>query len=182
MAPIEAHVRLHSGRYLDPWYNRLRDAYVQTMADLGVTTARGGIGKLRQRNRSQVAYYEPWSALKRETWRPDIRAAALANVRVSMHRKLTKTAAAADLYPVAIGTDAIAYPSSGPSLLDVLPYTDEGKPAPGTFRLGISPGMVKHQGTQTVLWAEQQFEEAGGVFNLTNLIKNDPTAGEGGGE
>ncbi|MEU3619820.1 helix-turn-helix transcriptional regulator [Streptomyces sp. NPDC006872] len=210
VAPIEAYVRLHSGRYLDPWYNRLRDAYVTVMADLGVATAmggsdfleamarskstdptmallakaikataKGGIGKLRQRNRGQVPYYEPWPALKRETWRPDIRAAVLASQRVGIHRKLMKTAAAADLYPVAIGTDAIVYPSPGPSPLDVLPYTDEGKPVPGTFRLGVSPGMVKHQGTQTVLWAEAQFEEAGAVFNLSNLIKNDPTAGEG---
>ncbi|GAA3919336.1 hypothetical protein GCM10023084_81930 [Streptomyces lacrimifluminis] len=61
----------------------------------------------------------------------------------------------------------------------MLPYTDEGKPAAGTFRLGVSPGMVKHEGTRTVLWAEQQFEEAGAVFNIANLIKNDPTAGEG---
>ncbi|MGW3652471.1 telomere-associated protein Tap [Streptomyces sp. NPDC000878] len=210
VAPIEAHVRLQSGRYLDPWYNRLRDAYVTVMADLGVTTAmsgqefldamarsrsidptmallakavkataKGGIGKLRQRNRGQVPYYEEWPALKRETWRPDIRAAVLASQRVGIHRKLMKTAAAADLYPVAIGTDAIVYPSPGPSPLDVLPFTDEGKPVAGTFRLGVSPGMVKHQGTQTVLWAEQQFEEAGAVFNLSNLIKNDPTAGEG---
>ncbi|WP_328760521.1 telomere-associated protein Tap [Streptomyces sp. NBC_00271] len=210
VAPIEAYVRLQTGRYLDPWYNRLRDAYVTTMEELGVTTAmggqefleamarskqvdptmallvkaikataKGGIGKLRQRNRGQVPYYEPWPALKRETWRPDIRAAVLANVRVGMHRKLMKTAAAADLYPVAIGTDAIVYPSTGPSPLDVLPHTPEGKPAPGTFRLGVSPGMVKHQGTQTVLWAEAQFEEAGAVFNIANLIKNDPTAGEG---
>lgn len=39
--------------------------------------------------------------------------------------------------------------------------------------------MVKHHGTQTVLWAEAQFEEACGVFNIANLIKNDPPAGEG---
>ncbi|MET9078600.1 helix-turn-helix transcriptional regulator [Streptomyces sp. NPDC004232] len=210
VAPIEAYVRTQTGRYLNPWYNRLRDAYVATMADLGVTTdlsgqefldamarskqvdptmallagaikatAKGGIGKLRQRNRGQVPYYEPWPALARETWRPDIRAAVLANQRIGLHRKLMKTAAAADLYPVAIGTDAIVYPSPGPSPLDVLPHTDEGKPVPGGFRLGISPGMVKHQGTQTVLWAEEQFEEHGGVFNVSNLIKNDPTAGEG---
>jgi hypothetical protein len=210
VAPIEAHVRMRSGRYLDTWYQRLRDAYVATMADLGVTTgmggaefleamarskqvdptmallakaikatAKGGIGKLRQRNRGQVPYYEPWPALKRETWRPDIRAAVLASQRVGIHRKLMKTAAAADLYPVAIGTDAIVYPSPGPSPLDVLPYTDEGKPVAGTFRLGVSPGMVKHQGTQSVLWAEAQFEEAGAVFNLSNLIKSDPAAGEG---
>ncbi|MHB6912726.1 telomere-associated protein Tap [Streptomyces sp. DB-54] len=210
VAPIEAYVRTQTGRYLDGWYKRLRDAYVATMADLDVTTdlggqefldamarskqvdptmallagaikatAKGGIGKLRQRNRGQVPYYEPWPALARETWRPDIRAAVLANQRIGIHRKLMKTAAAADLYPVAIGTDAIVYPSPGPSPLDVLPHTDEGKPVPGGFRLGISPGMVKHQGTQTVLWAEAQFEEAEGVFNVSNLIKTDPTAGEG---
>ncbi|MGW1597560.1 telomere-associated protein Tap [Streptomyces sp. NPDC002343] len=210
VAPIEAYVRTQTGRYLDPWYKRLRDAYVATMADMGVTTdlqgqeflkamarrkqvdptmalletaikatAKGAIGKLRQRSRGQVPYYEPYPALNRETWRPDIRAAVLAAQRVGLHRKLMKTAAAADIYPVAIGTDAIVYPSPGPSPLDVLPYTPEGTPAPGTFRLGVSPGMVKHQGTQTVLWAEAQFEEHGGVFNIANLIKTDQTAGEG---
>ncbi|MER7805556.1 helix-turn-helix transcriptional regulator [Streptomyces parvulus] len=210
VAPREAYVRTQTGRYLDSWYKRLRDAYVDTMADMGVTTdldgqefldamaqrrqtdptmalletaikatAKGGIGKLRQRSRGQVPYYEEYPALKRETWRPDIRAAVLANQRVGLHRKLMKTAAAADLYPTSIGTDAIVYPSPGPSPLDVLPRTPEGKPAPGTFRLGVSPGMVKHQGTQTVLWAEQQFEERGGVFNIANHIKTDPAAGEG---
>ncbi|MGW3269075.1 telomere-associated protein Tap [Streptomyces sp. NPDC001056] len=210
VAPIEAYVRTQTGRYLDPWYKRLRDAYVATMADMGVTTdltgqefleamarrkqvdptmalletaikatAKGAIGKLRQRSRGQVPYYEPYPALNRETWRPDIRAAVLAAQRVGLHRKLMKTAAAADLYPVAIGTDAIVYPSPGPSPLDVLPYTPEGKPVPGGFRLGVSPGMVKHQGTQTVLWAESQFEERGGVFNIANLIKTDQSAGEG---
>ncbi|WP_344497367.1 telomere-associated protein Tap [Streptomyces enissocaesilis] len=210
VAPIEAHVRTQTGRYLDSWYKRLRDAYVETMADMGVTTdlqgqefleamarrkqvdptmalletaikatAKGAIGKLRQRSRGQVPYYEPYPALDRWTWRPDIRAAVLANQRTGLHRKLMKTAAAADLYPVAIGTDAIVYPSPGPSPLDVLPHTEEGKPVPGGFRLGVLPGMVKHQGTQTVLWAEQQFEERGGVFNISNLIKTDQSAGEG---
>ncbi|MFH8857232.1 telomere-associated protein Tap [Streptomyces rochei] len=210
VAPVEAYVRTRTGRYLDAWYKRLRDAYVTTMADLGVTTglggtefldamarsrqsdpvmallagaikatAKGGIGKLRQRNRGQVPYHEPWPALERETWRPDIRAAVLANQRIGLHRKLMKTAAAADLYPVAVGTDAVVYPSPGPTPLDVLPRTPEGKPVPGTFRLGVSPGMVKHQGTRTVLWAEEQFEEQGGVFNIANHIKTDPAAGEG---
>ncbi|MCZ9342537.1 telomere-binding protein TapR2, partial [Streptomyces sp. TRM76130] len=109
VAPIEAYVRTQSGRYLDSWYKRLRDAYVETMADMGVTTdltgqefleamarrkqldptmalletaikatAKGGIGKLRQRSRGQVPYYEPYPALDRWTWRPDIRAAVLA--------------------------------------------------------------------------------------------------------
>ncbi|MER7569527.1 hypothetical protein ABTZ93_42675 [Streptomyces sp. NPDC097941] len=100
-------------------------------------TAKGGIGKLRQRNRGKAVCYEPWPALKRETCHPDIRAAVLATVRVGMYRKLMKTAAAAGLYPVAIGTDAIVYRSAGPSSLDFLPYADEGKPTPGTFRLGV---------------------------------------------
>ncbi|MGA5008969.1 telomere-associated protein Tap [Streptomyces koyangensis] len=210
VAPVEAYVRTRTGRYLDSWYKRLRDAYVATMADMGVTadltgeefldamarrkrvdpamalletaikaTAKGGIGKLRQRSRGQVPYYEPYPALKRETWRPDIRAAVLANQRIGLHRKLMRTAAVADLYPVAIGTDAIVYPSSGPSPFDCLPHTSDGKPLPGTFRVGVSPGMVKHQGTQTVLWAESQFEERGGVFNIANVIKTDQSAGEG---
>ena len=34
--PIDAYVRHDNGRYLDAWYNRLRDAYLATMADLGV--------------------------------------------------------------------------------------------------------------------------------------------------
>ncbi|MEV5237995.1 helix-turn-helix domain-containing protein [Streptomyces cinnamoneus] len=34
--PVEAYVREETGAYLDPWHDRLRDAYVATMADLGV--------------------------------------------------------------------------------------------------------------------------------------------------
>ncbi|MEV5426888.1 helix-turn-helix transcriptional regulator [Streptomyces cellulosae] len=34
--PIEAYLRDEPGRYLDPWYKRLRNAYIDTMADLGV--------------------------------------------------------------------------------------------------------------------------------------------------
>ncbi|MGW2586355.1 telomere-associated protein Tap [Streptomyces virginiae] len=214
VAPIEAYVRTETGRYLDPWYDRLRDAYLATMADLGVVpgmddeeflqamaeakngdpalklllkaikaTAKGGIGKLRQRNsRGEVPFYEPWPALERETWRPDIRAAVLSTVRVIMHRKMMKTAAAADIYPVAIATDCIVYPSNGPSPLDLLPYTPDGKPVTGTFRLGVSPGMVKHEGTQTVLWAEEQFEKNGGLFNIARNIKNGGRTTDDDGE
>ncbi|MER7720773.1 helix-turn-helix domain-containing protein [Streptomyces flaveolus] len=34
--PIEAYLRDEAGRYLGPWYKRLRNAYMDTMADLGV--------------------------------------------------------------------------------------------------------------------------------------------------
>ncbi|WP_405499058.1 telomere-associated protein Tap [Streptomyces niveus] len=36
VTPVEAWVRYDNGRYLDGWYNRLRDAYLATMADFGV--------------------------------------------------------------------------------------------------------------------------------------------------
>lgn len=183
--PFEAWVRPDHGSYLDPWYGRLRDAYLATMADLGVTpdldeaafldamrhhkkvdpgravvlsaikaTVKGGIGKLRER--PQGARYRPgdrWPALERPTWRPDIRAAVIANARVGMHRKMRRLATVADLYPLAVLSDCVVYPSSGPSPLDVLPRGADGKTVPGGFRLGVSPGMVKHEGTRSLEWA-----------------------------
>lgn len=208
--PIEAYVRYENGGYLDSWYQRLRDAYMETMADLGVVsgmdehafleamavhkqadpemalvlkaikaTAKGGIGKLRERPRT-TPLFEPWPALQRKEWRPDIRAAVLATTRVNMHRKMMKVAAAVDLYPVAIGTDCIVYPSEGPSPLDFLPHTPEGKPLPGGFRLGVSPGMVKHEGTQSTLWAEEQFEKYGDTVNIARIIKDGGLAADDG--
>ncbi|XCM34022.1 transcriptional regulator [Streptomyces parvus] len=35
--PIEAYLRRETGAYLDPWHDRLKAAYVDTLADLGVT-------------------------------------------------------------------------------------------------------------------------------------------------
>ncbi|MCZ4101040.1 telomere-associated protein Tap, partial [Streptomyces sp. H39-C1] len=35
--PIEAYLRRETGAYLDPWHDRLKTAYVDTLADMGVT-------------------------------------------------------------------------------------------------------------------------------------------------
>ncbi|MFJ8017155.1 telomere-associated protein Tap [Streptomyces sp. NPDC096339] len=206
--PTEAWIREDHGPYLDAWYTRLRDAYMATMADLGVTpslpepdfltamsthktndpttaavlsaiksTVKGGIGKLRER--PQGAAYrpgEPWPALERPTWRPDIRAAVIATARVNMHRKMRKLATAADLYPIAVLSDCAVYLSDGPSPLDFLPHTPEGKPLPGGFRLGVSPGMVKHEGTQPLLWAVQMLDEH---LNPARHIKGHDAAADG---
>ena len=188
--PIEAWLRPEHGPYLDPWYARLRDAYLATMADLGVTreldeagfltamarhrgadaglaavltaikaTVKGGIGKLRER--PQGAGYRPgerWPALERPTWRPDIRAAVISAARVNMHRKMTRMAAAGR-YPLAVLSDCVVYPSPGPSPLDVLPRDPAtGKPLPGAFRLGVSPGMVKAEGSRELWWAVELLE------------------------
>ncbi|MEU4684925.1 telomere-associated protein Tap [Streptomyces xinghaiensis] len=185
--PSEAWVRPEHGPYLDPWYQRLRDAYLATMERLGVTpgmpeaeflaamerhrradpgqaavlsavkaTVKGGIGKLRER--PQGRGHRPgqrWPALERPTWRPDIRAAVIASARVNMHRKMRKLAEGAGLYPVAVLSDCAVYLSDGPSPLDVLPRTPDGAPLPGGFRLGVNPGMVKHEGTRPLLWAAE---------------------------
>ncbi|MGY4920412.1 telomere-associated protein Tap [Streptomyces sp. 900116325] len=213
VAPIEAYLRPENGRFLDGWYNRLRDAYVATMADLGVTadlspagflsamdgyrqrdpqlaivlsavkaTVKGGIGKLRERPRGGGwRPGEPWPALKRPTWRPDIRAAVISKARINMHRKMLKHAAATGQYPVAILSDCAVYASDGPGPLDFLPYKD-GKPLPGGFRLGVSPGMVKHEGTQTTLWAESVREEHGQELNLARYIKDGNVTATDNGE
>ncbi|MFE2308530.1 telomere-associated protein Tap [Streptomyces sp. NPDC059411] len=206
--PTEAWLRPDHGPYLDAWYTRLRDAYMATMAELGVHTAltdaefltamtehkqhdphptavlsaikstvKGGIGKLRER--PQGAGYRPgeaWPALERPTWRPDIRAAVISTARVNMHRKMNKLATAAGLYPIAVLSDCAVYLSDGPSPLDFLPRTPDGKPLPGGFRLGVSPGMVKHEGTQPLLWAVQMLDER---HNPARHIKGHDAAAYG---
>ncbi|MFG2894826.1 telomere-associated protein Tap [Streptomyces sp. NPDC048248] len=156
------------------------------------STVKGGIGKLRERPQgARYKFGEGWPALERPTWRPDIRAAVISAARVNMHRKILKTALALQqtpprasrltlgedaLIPIALLSDCAVYLSDGPSPLDFLPRTAEGKPAPGTFRLGVSPGMVKHEGTQELLWAVQMLDEG---HNPARHIKGTDAALDG---
>ncbi len=214
VAPLEAYVRYDNGRYLDAWYNRLRDAYLATMADLGVdadltpadflaamdgykdrdpelaivvsaikATVKGSLGKLRERPRGEGwKPGQPWRALSRPTWRPDIRAAVISRTRINLHRKIVKHAAFTGHYPVAILSDCVVYASNGPSPLDFLPYR-EGKPLPGGFKLGINPGLVKHEGTQTVLWGEEVRERFNAPeLNLARYIKDGTVTDVDNGE
>ncbi|MEU2689515.1 helix-turn-helix transcriptional regulator [Streptomyces hygroscopicus] len=214
VAPIEAYVRYDNGRYLDAWYQRLRDAYLATMADLGVdadlapadflaamdgyqerdpqlatvvsaikATVKGGLGKLRERPRGEGwRPGEPWRALARPTWRPDIRAAVISRTRINLHRKIVKHAAFTGQYPVAILSDCVVYAANGESPLDFLPYRD-GKPLPGGFKLGVNPGLVKHEGTQTVLWGEGVREQFNAPeLNLARYIKDGTVTDADNGE
>ncbi|WP_069629505.1 telomere-associated protein Tap [Streptomyces niveus] len=214
VAPIEAYVRHDNGRYLDGWYKRLRDAYLATMADLGVgadlapadfltamdgyrsrdpelaivvsaikATVKGGLGKLRERPRGEGwKPGQPWRALSRPTWRPDIRAAVIARTRINLHRKIVKHAAFTGQYPVAVLSDCVVYAVDGESPIDFLPYR-QGKPLPGGFKLGINPGLVKHEGTQSVLWGEgvrEQFDAP--ELNLARYIKDGTVTNVDNGE
>jgi transcriptional regulator with XRE-family HTH domain len=217
VTPVEAWVRPESGRFLDGWYRRLRDAYVATMADLGVAeklspqefleamdgyksrdpelgivvdavkmTVKGGIGKLQEKARG--GGWKPgqaWPALVRPTWRPDIRATVISRARINMHRKMLNLAAATGQYPVAVLSDCAVYAADGPSPLDVLPYGADGKTVSGSFRLGVSPGMVKHEGTQSVLWGADILEQLaadGHVANLARYIKTGEVTAKDTGE
>ncbi|MFD5473386.1 telomere-associated protein Tap [Streptomyces sp. NPDC127105] len=212
--PLEAWVRRENGRYLDGWYNRLRDAYLATMADLGIDadlspedflaamdgyksrdpelaivvsaikhTVKGGLGKLRERPRGEGwRPGEPWRALSRPTWRPDIRAAVISRARINLHRKIVKHASFTGQYPIAILTDCVVYAANGPSPLDFLPYR-EGKPLPGGFKLGVNPGLVKHEGTQDVLWGEEVRERFNAPeLNLARYIKDGTVTDVDNGE
>ncbi|MEU9072375.1 helix-turn-helix domain-containing protein [Streptomyces sp. NPDC048306] len=197
--PLEAYLRRETGAYLDPWHDRLKTAYVDTLADMGVTkdltdaqflaameqhksdpvltavltaikaTVKGGIGKLFEN--PQGKHYkagEPWPAMMRPTWRPDIRAAVISKARINMHRKLMNMAKLTGLYPLAVLSDCVVYPSPGPSPLDFLPYAESGKPQPGGFRLGPTPGLAKVEGVAELMWAVDVMEKG---KNPARLIK-----------
>ncbi|MZE55429.1 transcriptional regulator, partial [Streptomyces sp. SID5770] len=190
------------------------DAYLATMADLGVdadlspedflaamdgykerdpdlaivvsaikATVKGGLGKLRERPRGEGwRPGERWRALERPTWRPDIRAAVISRTRINLHRKIVKHASFTGQYPIAILSDCVVYAANGPSPLDFLPYRD-GKPLPGGFKLGINPGLVKHEGTQTVLWGEEVREKFNApTLNLARSIKDGTVTDTDNGE
>ncbi|MEV7657881.1 helix-turn-helix transcriptional regulator [Streptomyces anulatus] len=207
--PVEAYLRRETGAYLDPWHDRLKNAYVDTLADLGVTkdlddraflaameqhkqadpamaavlsaikaTVKGGVGKLRER--PQGRHYkagERWPALERPTWRPDIRAAVISKARVNMHRKLNNMVKMTGLYPLAVLSDCVVYPSPGESPLDFLPYAASGKPQPGAFRLGPTPGLAKLEGVQSMLWAVDLMEK--GLNPARHIKGGDAVMDEG---
>ncbi|MFE2046002.1 telomere-associated protein Tap [Streptomyces sp. NPDC059477] len=209
VAPIEAYLRRETGAYLDPWHDRLKNAYVDTLADLGVTkdltdteflaamerhkqvdpamaavltaiksTVKGGIGKLFE-NPQGKGYREgePWPAMMRPTWRPDIRAAVISKARVNMHRKLLNMSRMTGLFPLAVLSDCVVYPSPGASPLDFLPYAASGKPQPGGFRLGPTPGLAKLEGVQEMSWAVDLMEQ--GLNPARHIKGGDAVLDEG---
>ncbi|MGW4806448.1 telomere-associated protein Tap [Kitasatospora sp. NPDC004272] len=248
--PVEAFVREKTGAYLDPWHDRLREAYVTTMAEAGIpvdkdtderdflaamaahsllksagedlqalraalvaqglehlarssdeqlhaavwrhrqiamvlsavkSTVKFGIGKLRER--PQGLHYkkgEPWPALERPTWRPDIRAAVIAKARVNMHRKMANVAKASGRYPLGVNNDCVVYSSPGTSPLDFLPLTGSGKGVlPGTFRLGATPGLAKVEGVQPMLTVVDWLEREQPVNPARHIKGYDSTTVEG---
>lgn len=118
-------------------------------------TVKGGIGKLFENPQGRnYRAGDPWPAMQRPTWRPEIRAAVISRARVNMHRKLTNMAGTTGLYPLAVLSDCVVHPSPGSSPLDFLrPYSESDKPQMGGFLLGPTPGLAKLEGVQEMAWA-----------------------------
>ncbi|MEV7189991.1 transcriptional regulator [Kitasatospora sp. NPDC093102] len=180
--PTEGWLRHEHGPYLDPWHKRLRAAYLETMAALGIPldladndplafldamanlkntgdpaelavltaikqTAKGTIGKMRERPRGHG--YKPgerWAALERPTWDPLMRALVIDTATVNMHRKLRKMAGDTGLHAFAVLSDCALFAAPGPGALDTLTKPDGTLTT--SLRLGVSPGLVKHEGSR----------------------------------
>lgn len=129
--------RRESGVFrLDAWATELRDARLAVAGDDPAVEAAvkgsyaGGIGRLD---------YTAWRGSdppEQPLWRPDIRAAIVAQGRFAVLNRVL-TAADAGRYPLVITTDAVVYPSNAPLTAAALP---------AGFRLGTGLGEVKHLG------------------------------------
>jgi len=178
--PLEGWLRHESGPYLDPWHKRLRQAYVDTMAALGVPltladtdplafldamaaikqgdpaelavltaikqTAKGTIGKLREKPRQGWKPGQRWAALERPTWDPLMRAMVIDTATVNLDRKLRRMAGDTGLYCFAVLSDCAVFAAPGPGALDVLTRPDGTLTT--SLRLGVSPGHVKFEGSR----------------------------------
>ncbi len=59
----------------------------------------------------------------------------------------------------------------------------DGKPLPGGFKLGVNPGLVKWEGTQSVLWGEGVREQFNAPdLNLARYIKDGTVTDQDTGE
>ncbi|MEV4943769.1 telomere-associated protein Tap [Streptomyces zaomyceticus] len=143
-------------------------------------TAEGGVDGLREDpGGDDRRPGEPWRALSRPTWRPDIHAAIVSRTRIDLHRRIVKHAAFTGEYPLAILADRVVYAVDGESPLDFLPYR-EGKPLPGGFRLGVNPGLVTWEGTRSVRWGQEVRERSGTPdLNLARHITARPRTAPG---
>jgi DNA polymerase III alpha subunit len=84
-------------------------------------------------------------------WDPLNRALIIDTATVNQHRKIRRHAAVTGRFPIAVLSDCTVYPAPGPSALDLLRAPDGTLTS--VWRLGISPGLCKHEGTQTMDWA-----------------------------
>ncbi|MER5661576.1 helix-turn-helix transcriptional regulator [Streptomyces mirabilis] len=103
-----------------------------------------------------------WPTPKETTWRPDLRAAVIANARANLHRKLARTSRSG-YWPLAVAGGHIVYATRTPHLTEITdtPYSD--------FRIGISPGHVLPVAVRPLHWYTARCAEGA---NPAQLLKD----------
>ncbi|MFJ4031517.1 telomere-associated protein Tap [Streptomyces griseoluteus] len=103
-----------------------------------------------------------WPTPKEPTWRPDLRAAVIANARANLHRKLARTSRSG-YRPLAVAGGHIVYATHTPHLTEITdsPHSD--------FRIGISPGHVLPVAVRPMHWYTARCEEGA---NPAQLLKD----------
>ncbi|MGI5380598.1 helix-turn-helix domain-containing protein [Streptomyces sp. CA-251387] len=112
--------------------------------------------------RPDQAALAAWPSPKEPTWRPDLYAAAVANARTNLHRKLARTSRSG-YWPLAVAGGHIVYATRTPHLTEI---TD----TPGSdFRIGISPGHVLPVAVRPLHWYTARCAEG---VNPAQLLKD----------
>lgn len=108
---------------------------------------KGGIGKWTDSARKSIDDDDVWLKKVVATWhyRPELRFVIIAAARIAAHRRMRKTFKLTGRVPFAVNVDACFYAAMEPTPLELLAFTEAGKPVPGTLRLGIAPGSSKHE-------------------------------------
>jgi hypothetical protein len=103
-----------------------------------------------------------WPTPEQPTWRPDLRAAVIANARANLHRKLARTARDGH-FPLAVAGDHVLYATHTPHLSEI---TDTPNSA---FTIGIAPGHVRPVTVRTMQWFQDRCREG---VNAAQLLKD----------
>jgi hypothetical protein len=151
--PIEAYVWDESARYLEPWYEGLRDARKRLLGAVEADDPDAGV-VLRTVKRTYAAGIgllgSQYLMSGRPLYRPDWRHHVLANARGRLLRRIERVAEQSGRYPVAIFVDALLYTS------------DEADPAlavPAGLALGSGLGEAKPDGVRAMADVAELLEQ-----------------------
>lgn len=133
--PLEAWVWPGKARYLEQWYQRLRDARGQLL-EAGHSSNCPILGAVKGTYAKGVGYlgHEDGHPLSRPDWRHHV----VATARANLARKLYRAGESAGRYPLAVVHDLVLYPSNEP---------DPKVAAPAELEVGAGLGQVKVVGT-----------------------------------
>lgn len=132
------------GPFVAAWSARkaAADPDAVVLVDAYKAVYKGGVGKWTDsaKHRSD----DDWREHVAAAWhyRPEVRHHIIAAARIAGHRRMRKTLALTGRAPFAINVDQLMYAAPAADLGSLLAVAD-GRPVPGTVRLGSAPGSYK---------------------------------------